>query len=114
MKPYTLTIRFRVTDEYEAEVGAYMKNLSEHTDKSKNRFVIDLIAEHMKRSEQKQQEDDFVEKIRQMFREEMQGLAFEFPDSEVKTESESLITEMTEDEEAANAASVLNDLEMFC
>ena len=35
MKPYTLTIRFRETDDYEAEVGAFMKNLSDHTDKSK-------------------------------------------------------------------------------
>ena len=45
MKPYTLTIRFRETDEYEAEVGAFMRDLSKHTDKSKNKFVIDLIAE---------------------------------------------------------------------
>lgn len=50
MKPYTLTIRFRETDEYEAEVGAFMRDLSKHTDKSKNKFVIDLIAEYMKRS----------------------------------------------------------------
>lgn len=35
MKPYTLTIRFRETDEYEAEVGAFMRDLSKHTDKSK-------------------------------------------------------------------------------
>ena len=56
MKPYTLTIRFRETDEYEAEVGAFMKNLSKHTDKSKNRFIIDLIGDYMKRSEQEQQE----------------------------------------------------------
>lgn len=38
MKPYTLTIRFRETDEYEAEVGAFMKNLSKHTDKSKKQI----------------------------------------------------------------------------
>ena len=74
MKPYTLTIRFRETDEYEAEVGAFMRDLSKHTDKSKNRFIIDLIGDYMKRSEQEQQED----------------------------------------EEAANAASVLDDLELFC
>ena len=50
MKPYTLTIRFRETDEYEAEVGAFMRDLSKHTDKSKNRFIIDLIGDYMKRS----------------------------------------------------------------
>lgn len=107
MKPYTLTIRFRETDEYEAEVGAFMKNLSKHTDKSKNRFIIDLIGDYMKRSEQEQQEKAIIEKLRKMIREELQGFAVTNPDSEDKLE-------MTEDEEAANAASVLDDLELFC
>ena len=103
MKPYTLTIRFRETDEYEAEVGAFMRDLSKHTDKSKNKFVIDLIAEYMKRSEQERRENNFIERLRKMVREELQGFAVANPDSEDKSE-------MTEDEEAANAASVLDDL----
>jgi len=114
MKPYTLTIRFRVTDEYEAEVGTYMKNLSEHTDKSKNRFVIDLIAEHMKRSEQERRENNFIERLRKMIREELETSAINIPDSVQQAEITSFISEMTEDEEAANAASVLDDLKMFC
>ena len=73
MKPYTLTIRFRETDEYEAEVGAFMRDLSKHTDKSKNRFIIDLIGDYMKRSEQEQQEEAIIEKLRKMIREELQG-----------------------------------------
>lgn len=104
MKPYTLTIRFRETDEYEAEVGAFMRDLSKHTDKSKNRFIIDIIGDYMKRSEQ---EEAIIEKLRKMIREELQGFAVANPDSEDKSE-------MTEDEEAANAASVLDDLELFC
>ena len=107
MKPYTLTIRFRETDEYEAEVGAFMRDLSKQTDKSKNKFVIDLIAEYMKRSEQERRENNFIERLRKMIREELQGFAVANPDSEDKSE-------MTEDEEAANAASVLDDLELFC
>ena len=114
MKPYTLTIRFRETDEYEAEVGAFMKNLSDHTDKSKNKFVIDLIAEYMKRSEQERQENAFVERLRKMIREELEAFAFAIPDSGYKAETTSSVSEMTEDEEAANAASVLDDLELFC
>ena len=104
MKPYTLTIRFRETDEYEAEVGAFMRDLSKHTDKSKNRFIIDIIGDYMKRSEQ---EEAIIEKLRKMIREELQGFAVAKPDSEDKSE-------MTEDEEAANAASVLDDLELIC
>ena len=46
MKPYTLTIRFRKTDEYEAEVGDFMKNLSDHTDKSK--FHSDALFNYFK------------------------------------------------------------------
>ena len=92
MKPYTLTIRFRVTDEYEAEVGAYMKNLSEHTDKSKNRFVIDLIAEYMKRSEQERQENAFVERLRKMIREVLETSAINIPDSVQQAEITSFST----------------------
>ena len=114
MKPYTLTIRFRETDEYEAEVGAFMKNLSDHTDKSKNEFVIDLIAEYMKRSEQERRENNFIEMLRKMIREELEVFAINIPDSVQQAEITSFISEMTEDEEAANAASVLNDLELFC
>ena len=114
MKPYTLTIRFRETDEYEAEVGAFMKNLSDHTDKSRNKFVIDLIAEYMKRSEQERRENNFIERFRKMIREELEAFAFTVPDSEYKAETTFSASEMTEDEEAANAASVLDDLELFC
>ena len=114
MKPYTLTIRFRKTDEYEAEVGAFMRDLSKHTDKSKNKFVIDLIAEYMKRSEQERRENNFIERLRKMIREELEAFAFTVPDSEYKAETTFSVSEMTEDEEAANAASVLNDLELFC
>lgn len=114
MKPYTLTIRFRETDEYEAEVGAFMRDLSKHTDKSKNKFVIDLIAEYMKHSERERRENAFFERLRKMIREELEAFAFTVPDSAQKAEITSFISEMTEDEEAANAASVLNDLELFC
>ena len=114
MKPYTLTIRFRETDDYEAEVGAFMKNLSDHTDKSKNKFVIDLIAEYMKRSEQERRENAFIERLRKTIREELEASAINIPYSAQKAETTSFISEMTEDEEAANAASVLNDLELFC
>lgn len=114
MKPYTLTIRFRETDEYEAEVGVFMKNLSDHTDKSKNKFVIDLIAEYMKRSEQERRENAFIERLRKMIRKELEAYAFIASGSEYKAETTFSVSEMTEDEEAANAASVLDDLELFC
>ena len=61
----------------------------------------------MKRSEQEQQEEAIIEKLRKMIREELQGFAVANPDSKDKSE-------MTEDEDAANAASVLDDLELFC
>lgn len=114
MKPYTLTIRFKETEEYEAEVGAFMRDLSKHTDKSKNKFVIDLIGGYMKRSEQERRENNFIERLRKMIREELEVFAFAVPDSEYKAETTFSVSEMTEDEEAANAAIVLDDLELFC
>ena len=49
-----------------------------------------------------------------MIREELEVFAFAFPDSEYKAETTFSVSEMTEDEEAANAAIVLDDLELFC
>ncbi len=93
MKPYTLTIRFRETDEYEAEVGAFMRDLSKHTDKSKNKFVIDLIAEYMKRSEQERRENNFIERLRKMIREELETSAINIPDSVQQAEITSFISD---------------------
>ena len=87
MKPYTLTIRFREIDEYEAEVGAFMRDLSKHTDKSKNKFVIDLIAEYMKRSERERRENAFIERLRKMIRKELEAYAFIASGSEYKAET---------------------------
>ena len=49
-----------------------------------------------------------------MIREELETSAINIPDSVQQAEITSFISEMTEDEEAANAASVLDDLELFC
>ena len=49
-----------------------------------------------------------------MIREELEASAINIPYSAQKAETTSFISEMTEDEEAANAASVLDDLELFC
>lgn len=49
-----------------------------------------------------------------MIREELEVSAFVASGSEYKAETTFSASEMTEDEEAANAASVLDDLEMFC
>jgi hypothetical protein len=68
----------------------------------------------MKRSERERRENAFIERLRKMIREELEAFAFTVPDSAQKAEITSFISEMTEDEEAANAASVLNDLELFC
>ena len=49
-----------------------------------------------------------------MIREELETSAINIPDSVQQAEITSFISEKTEDEEAANAASVLDDLKMFC
>ena len=57
--------------------------------------------------------DDIVDAIAKMNLEDETGL-FVLINPAQKAEITSFISEMTEDEEAANAASVLNDLELFC
>lgn len=110
MSIYRMTLRFNLEDETERTAAEFLKELDCGKFKSRNQFVIDLISEYMTKTAQEQSEDTFLEKIRLMFREEIADISIVAPEQKKATAA---VTELTEEQKAENAASVLADLEMF-
>lgn len=110
MSIYRMTLRFNLEDATERQAAEFLKQLDRKEHKSKNRFMIDLIAAHMESLQREKQEDEFVEKLRLMFREEIQDISVAAP---TVPQSVNMSVEMTEEEKQENAAEVLAALEMF-
>ena len=100
---YRLNVRFNLHNAEEAEAIQFLQNLSSADCKSRNRFIVNAVLEQMRR--QGKSYDFSLENIRQVFKEELQGLSVAAPVS--------LPAEKDEEQKAVNAASVLSALEMF-
>ena len=72
--------------------------------------MIELIAACIDSLNKAQQEVAFIEKIRLMFREEIADISVVAPEPKKTTTA---VTELTDEQKVENAASVLDDLEMF-
>ena len=103
---YRLNVRFDLHNAEEAEATTYLQNLSSSDRKSRNRFIVNAVLEQIRR--QGKSYDFSLDDIRQVFKEELQGLSVATP-AVSSAEEQSL----SEEQKAANAASVLSALEMF-
>ena len=103
---YRLNVRFDLNNAEEAEATTYLQNLSSSDRKSRNRFIVNAVLEQIRR--QGKSYDFSLDDIRQVFKEELQGLSVAAPVS-LPAENETV----SEKQKAANAASVLSALEMF-
>jgi hypothetical protein len=103
---YRLNVRFDLHNAEEAEAVCFLKELSETDCKSRNRFIVNAVLEQLRR--QGKSYDFSLDDIRQVFKEELQGLSVATP-AVLPAEEQSL----SEEQKAANAASVLSALEMF-
>ena len=103
---YRLNVRFDLHNAEEAEATTYLQNLSSSDRKSRNRFIVNAVLEQIRR--QGKSYDFSLDDIRQVFKEELQGLCIATP-AVSSAEEQSL----SEEQKAANAASVLSALEMF-
>ena len=110
MSIYRMTLRFNLDDEAEYKAAEFLKQLDCKEHKSKNHFVIDLITAYIDSLNKEQQDNDLIEKIRLMFREEIADISIAAP---TKKEPIVMDTSLTEDEKEENAVSVLEALEMF-
>ncbi len=110
MSIYRMTLRFNLEDETERNAAEFLKQLDRKAYKSKNRFVVELIAAYADSLNKERLEDELLEKIRLMFREEIADISVVSPEQKKTTAA---VTELTEEQKAENAASVLADLELF-
>ena len=103
MSKYRINVRFDLGKPMEKNVAQYLQSL----DKSRNAFIVAAVINEMQR--QSSANGFLLEDIRQVIREELQEVSF-VAASPVFEQSQ---PELTEEQQAENEKSVLDDLEMF-
>ena len=103
MSKYRINVRFDLDKPTEAKAAQYLQVLN----KSRNAFMVTAVLNEMQR--QSSANGVLLEDIRQVIREELQEVSF------VTTSPvfERAQPELTEEQQAENEKSVLDDLEMF-
>ena len=101
MSKYRINVRFDLDKQKEAKAAQYLQSL----DKSRNAFMVTAVLNEM----QRQTSGVLLEDIRQVIREEVQEVSF----AAASPVFEQAQPELTEEQQAENAKSVLDDLEMF-
>ena len=100
MSKYRINVRFDLDKPMEANAAQYLQSL----DKSRNAFMVTAVLNEMQR--QTSTNGVLLEDIRQVIREELQEVSFVAVFEQVQPE-------LTEEQQAENEKSVLDDLEMF-
>ena len=103
MSKYRINVRFDLDKPTEANAAQYLQVL----DKSRNAFVVTAVLNEMQR--QSSASGVLLEDIRQVIREELQEVSF----VAAPTAFEQAQPELTEEQQAQNEKSVLDDLELF-
>ena len=101
MSKYRINVRFDLDKPMEANAAQYLQSL----DKSRNAFMVTAVLNEM----QRQTSGVLLEDIRQVIREELQEVSF----AAAPPVFEQAQPELTEEQQAENEKSVLDDLEMF-
>lgn len=101
MSKYRINVRFDLDKPTEAKAARYLQAL----DKSRNAFMVTAILNEM----QRQTSGVLLDDIRQVIREELQEVSF----AAASPAFEQAQPELTEEQQAENEKSVLDDLEMF-
>ena len=101
MSKYRINVRFDLDKPKEAKAAQHLQAL----DKSRNAFMVTALLNEM----QRQTSGVLLEDIRQVIREELQEVSFVV----ASPVFEQVQLELTEEQQAENEKSVLDDLEMF-
>ena len=101
MSKYRINVRFDLDKPMEENAAKYLQLL----DKSRNAFMVTAVLNEM----QRQTSGVLLEDIRQVIREELQEVSFVV----ASPVFEQVQLELTEEQQAENEKSVLDDLEMF-
>ena len=103
MSKYRINVRFDLGKPMEESAAQYLQAL----DKSRNAFIVAAVINEMQR--QTSTNGGLLDDIRQVIREELQEVSF-VAASPVFEQAQ---PELTEEQQAENEKSVLDDLEMF-
>ena len=103
MSKYRINVRFDLDKPKEAKAAQYLQAL----DKSRNAFMVTAVLNEVQR--QSSASGVLLDVIRQVIREELQEVSF-VAASPVFEQAQ---PELTEEQQAKNEKSVLDDLEMF-
>ena len=103
MSKYRINVRFDLDKPMEANAAQYLQSL----DKSRNAFMITAVLKEMQR--QTSTNGILLDDIRQVIREELQEVSL----VAAPPVFQPVKSELTEEEQAENEKSVLDDLEMF-
>ena len=103
MSKYRINVRFDLDKPTEANTAQYLQAL----EKSRNAFIVTAVLNEIQR--QTSANGFLLEDIRQVIREELQEVSF----VAAPTAFEQVQPELTEEQQAENEKSVLDDLEMF-
>lgn len=103
MSKYRINVRFDLDKPKEANAPQYLQALN----KSRNAFIVTAVLNEMQR--QTSASSFLLEDIRQVIREELQEVSF----AAAPPVFEQVRPELTEEQQAENEKSVLDDLEMF-
>ena len=103
MSKYRINVRFDLDKPAEADAAQYLQILN----KSRNAFIVTAVLNEMQR--QSSTNCLRLDDIRQVIREELQEASFVAASSVF----EQAQPELTEEQQAQNEKSVLDDLEMF-
>ena len=109
MNSYRINVRFNLEDDAERTAAEYLQKLYCKEKKSRNRFIVEAVTAYIERIAEKDTES-LLQSIREIFREEIQDISVAALTERKTTVAD---TELTEQEQAENALSVLSDLEMF-
>lgn len=103
MSKYRINVRFDLDKPKEANAAQYLQALN----KSRNAFMVTAVLNEMQ--QQTSTNGVLLDDIRQVIREELQEVSF----AAASPALEQAQPELTEEQQAENAKSVLDDLEMF-
>ena len=103
MSKYRINVRFDLDKPMEENAAQYLQAL----DKSRNAFIVTAVLNEMQR--QSSANAILLDDIRQVIREELQEVSF----AAAPHVFERAQPELTEEQQAENEKSVLDDLEMF-
>ena len=103
MSKYRINVRFDLDKSKEANAAQYLQSLH----RSRNAFMVTAVLNEMQR--QTSTNGVLLEDIRQVIREELQEVSF----AVAPPVFGQIQPELTEEQQAENERSVLDDLEMF-